>query len=249
MEEKKILVFSIALEGYSFLFRHCLNTQRNYCKRFGFDYLVVDKAPRPLLAFEAAWLKIFLLRSAIKRNYDWVAFIDADCEIRDHAPSFVKSLSDFKKEGVFMAHGFSGRINSGVIFMKNTAEALDYLEEVIKNGDNKVAEEDAALYENGHMIRYGKNNDHVHIIDYKKWNNNSSFDPDSYIQHYSGGILRGRYLRQHPWLHKFYRYLKRGRRIKRRFSKEPSESSMNNIAALLPYYHQVYAAFATTKRS
>ncbi len=117
MEKKKVLVFSIALEGYLQLFKSCLDSQREYCKRYGIEFLLIEEAPRKLQPFEAAWLKIFLLRSALKGDYEWIAFLDADCEVRNHAPFFVSEFTEkYKGKSLFMSHGFSERINSGVIF-------------------------------------------------------------------------------------------------------------------------------------
>ncbi|MDX1470605.1 MAG: hypothetical protein R3213_03840 [Flavobacteriaceae bacterium] len=205
IKENRVLVFSISLGGYSSLFRDCIESQKRYCSRFGFAYTNIKSAPRNLLAAEAAWLKVFLLREALKCDYDWIAFIDADCEIREHAPSFEAVLSEKQSKHIFMCHGFSGRINSGVIFLKNTPQARSYLDMVLTNRRKELPEEDKALYENGHMIHYGKNNIDLEILDFKKWNNNRFIDPNSYIQHYSGGILREEYLKSHPRARKRYK--------------------------------------------
>lgn len=244
MKEKKILVFSIALEGYSNLFKDCIRSQKEYCKKYGFNYILINKAPRNLLPKEAAWLKLFLLQAALKCDYEWIAFIDADCEIRTHTPSFVNVLQKYKKEkSVFMAHGFSGRINSGVIFMRNSRESIYYLELVINNGDQEVPMEDKALYENGHMIHYGKNNPYVQIIEAEKWNNNFCLLEDSYIQHYSGGILREKYLKERPISKLRYKTFKRLRnRINNIFGAR-SKTSMKEIQSLIFYYSKKYKGF------
>jgi hypothetical protein len=238
----KVLVFSIALEGYSGLFKPCIETQRAYCKAHGFTYILVDKSPRTLLPTEAAWLKIFLLREVLKAGYKWVAFIDADCEIRPHTPSFREYFEEYgTNQNIFLANGFSGRINSGVIFMKFSVEALDYLDTVIKNGDHPVSEEDKAPYENGHMIAYGKNNPNIHIIESKKWNNNSRPDKNSYIQHYSGGILRQLYLNEHKNLHFLFKQKKRLWNLKNRFKKvNKTTTSMNEMNFLLNFYRKKF---------
>lgn len=236
-----ILVFSIALEGYSKLFQSCIDSQREYCSRYGFKYILVDQAPRKLQRAEAAWLKIFLLRSALKCDYNWIAFIDADCEIRKHAPSFIQEFEKFKDKSIFLAPGFSGRINSGVIFLKNTEEAIGYLEKVIKNGDYEVPNEDKALYENGHMIHYGKNHPYVQLIEAVKWNNNFHLDQNSYFQHYSGGILREQYLTSKgiskPTTSSFSKIRKK---VKSIFSSEKKIISMAKIDVLLPFYLWAY---------
>lgn len=240
---RKVLVFSIALEGYAQLFKPCIKTQREYCKKHNFNYVLINKSPRALLPTEAAWLKIFLLRAALKSNYDWIAFIDADCEIRPHTPAFPEELKKYDLQKIFMSHGFSGRINSGVIFIKNSEEAYNYLDKVIKNGDDPVPKEDRAPYENGHMISYGKDNPDIKIINAVNWNNNSELNKESYIQHYSGGPLRSTYLKKHNDLWFFYRQLRRIMNLKNRFKNKPKNTSMAQINNLLDYYKERYPAF------
>lgn len=248
MNKNDVLVFSIALEGYSGLFRSCIKSQKAYCLRSNFDYVLIKKAPRFLLPTETAWLKLFLLRSALECDYKWVGFIDADCEVSIHAPSFVQEMEIFNNaRSIFMAHGFSGRINSGVIFMKNSKEALEYLEKVIQNGDDPVSKEDKALYENGHMIHYGKNNPNVQIIDSVKWNNNTFLNKQSHIQHYSGGKLRMKYLEDHPASKYKYLIMRKIRKISRSFSSNKSTTSMNEINSLLSFYHKAYPMFTGKK--
>lgn len=207
---QQVLLFTIALNGYAELFSSCIETHREYCKKYGFACQVVRHAPSSISAGNSAWLKIYLLREALKSHYNWVCFIDSDCEIRNHTPDFRIEMSKLSHNAsVYMAHGFSGRINSGVIFMKNTPKAMAYLNEVIKNKDNPVPDEDRAPFENGHMIKYGKNNPDVEIISNKYWNNNIEFNPESYIQHYSGGKLRPFYLKKHPLASKIYQLKKK----------------------------------------
>lgn len=245
MNKEKILVFSIALEGYSQLFKNCISSQRKYCEKFNLDYVVVNKSPRKLLPMEAAWLKLFLLRSALLTNkYNWIAFIDADCEIRDFSPLFINDLKKYDDiKSIFMAHGFSGRINSGVILVKNTPEALLYLNNVINHGDSPVPIEDEALYENGHMIHFGKTNPAVQILESVKWNNNQTIDEKSFIQHYSGGILREQYLKEHPFRKSFYKIKKRLKRYYYKFSSRTTKTSMQEINSLLPFYKKIYPVF------
>lgn len=216
---KDTLLFSIALNGYDKLFRECIYTQQRYSKKFSFKYCLINKGPQKLTGEESAWLKLYLLREALQCGYEWLGFIDADCEVREHTPDFRTCLSSGTKASIFMANGFSGRINSGVIFMKNTPEAKAYLDEVIKNRENPVPEEDQAPFENGHMIKYGKHNPSVEIINNRLWNNNIEFDPGSYIQHYSGGKLRPLYLKEHTIAKRIYLLRKKWELYTRKYNK------------------------------
>ncbi|MCM8569190.1 hypothetical protein NE848_07360 [Gramella jeungdoensis] len=238
--KNRVLVFSIALGGYASLFRDCIESQKKYCSRFDFGYINLKKSPYVLAPAEAAWLKVFLLREALSCDYDYIAFVDADCEIRKHAPSFVEVLRKKPSKHIFMCHGFSGRINSGVIFLKNTPQAHTYLETVLDNRHKKVPEEDKALYENGHMIHYGKNNADVEILDFKKWNNNHYLDPTSYIQHYSGGILREKYLKSHTLARKRYKLTQKIRKYGRKFLKRTEQGKENGLEKSLEFFRKNY---------
>jgi len=157
--------------------------------------MLIDEAPRSLRPAEAAWLKIPLLSAALKSSkYDWVAFLDADCEVRKTTPDFPEVL-DEREGSVFVAPGYSGRINSGVIFAKSNDDSVGFFQQVIDAADSEVPEEDRAPYENGHMISFGKKCPAVHLIEHHKWNNNSSRSKESCIQHYSNGKLRGWYMK------------------------------------------------------
>lgn len=240
MTKKGVLIFSVALEGYASIFQDCILTQHEYCQKQNFKYLLVDQAPRKLEPFEAAWLKVFLLRSALKGDYEWIAFLDADCEVRSHTPSFVKEFEKQEGKSVFMAHGFSERINSGVIFIKNSKGAQDYLEKVINNGNKEVPDEDKAPYENGHMIHYGKNNPYVHIIDFGKWNNNRIFEKQSYIQHYSGGKLRKEFLIGSSTKERKQKHPTILERIKSFYRTKSFKPTMKDIQSLVPFYQEFY---------
>ncbi|WP_156126374.1 putative nucleotide-diphospho-sugar transferase [Hymenobacter sp. DG25B] len=192
MKIEKTFVFSIALGGYALLFRKCINSHKEYCQKYGYEYKIIDKSKEDLTPSAAAWLKIVMIINALESGYESVFFIDADCLVRSHTPP----VEDVFTEGqsIYMANGHSGRLNSGIIIVKNTPEALDFFKNVLNNCEKPVPDEDFAIYENGHMIHYGKTNPAVGVIPYELWNNTVAIDERSYIQHYSGGGLRITYL-------------------------------------------------------
>jgi len=193
---KKALVFSIALEGFERTYSGCIQSHIRYCKKNGYKYLLVREAPYRLHPHEAAWLKVPLMLAALSAGYEWVFFLDADCEVRPHAPDFTKYLEQLSpKHSIFMAPGFSGRINSGVIFGKNQPDTLEFLNTILAHADSAIPNpEDIAPYENGHFIFWGKKNHSLYLLEHSLWNNNSQIDSNSYIQHYSRGKIRDLYL-------------------------------------------------------
>lgn len=253
-----VLVFSIALEGFDHLFGDCIQTHIKYCRHFNYQYVLVNRAPRRLCREEAAWLKVPLIRAALAANYEWVAFLDADCEIRSHAPGFSEYLSArSESKTVFMAPGFSGRINSGVIFARKAPASLGFFDTLVSNADVAIPAEDSVGWgENGHFIYFGKESPAVYLLEHDLWNNNSRLDDHSYIQHYVRGPLREWYManRVEPRENNnafrvFITHL--SRLMLQRFQRESSQPEKplvisESIHQLLPYYKKKYPAFRSS---
>jgi len=193
----KGFVFSIALEGYEKTFEACIESQKEYCLKHNYQYVLINTSPRKMKPKEAAWIKIPLILAALNTGYEWVAFIDSDCEIRENTPPFDAYFADEAEKSIFMATGKSGRLNSGVIFIKNEPAAVEYFKTILANADITVPSEDRTSFENGHIIHYGKGNNNIYVLDHTIWNNNSLLNQESYIQHYSSGILRDWFYKTH----------------------------------------------------
>ena len=191
-------MFTIALNGYEKTFKDCIDSQREYCNKNNYEYVVIDYSPRAMQPIEAAWIKIPLILSALKNKYQWVAFIDSDCEIREFTPPFDQYLSEKDDEkSLFISLGKSQRLNSGVMIIRNSPESVKFFEDVYGFIDSKVPDTDKTPFENGHIIYFGKNNSNIFVLDHNTWNNNSVIDDQSYIQHYSSGLLREYYFKKY----------------------------------------------------
>lgn len=188
-DKKKLIkvCFTVALNGYEKKFESCILSQFRYSMRYGYKYYCITSMPWLMTPRQSAWSKVAIIRKMMQKNVDQVAFIDADCEVRPHAPKFEDLLNNAQ---MAMALGKSGRLNSGVMFINKSTDVIKYLDTIISNSDKPVPKEDRTAYENGHFIHYAKNVDFINKIDHLKWNNNSVLDPMSYVQHYSGGDLR-----------------------------------------------------------
>ncbi|MFQ3288857.1 MAG: hypothetical protein ACI93V_001077, partial [Alteromonadaceae bacterium] len=68
----KTLIFSIALNGYQLLYRHCINSHRAYAKKYGYEYLVISRPYFTALGVECCWLKLTLMLEALKAGSDTV---------------------------------------------------------------------------------------------------------------------------------------------------------------------------------
>ena len=188
----KTLVFSIGTNGFDVAYRACIRTHRRYAETHGYDHVLV-RCPYFVWHFSAhdsAWLKIPLILGALSRGYDWILFVDADCEIRPTCPP-VQSVERSGK-AIYVANGFSGRPNSGVVIVKRTPEAIDFFRRILQAADRSdLPEEDRAPYENGHFIHYAKSCEAVEILE-SAWNNNRDGSLPDFVRHYTGP-LKGAY--------------------------------------------------------
>lgn len=182
------LVFSIGMNGYRWAWRACIRSHRHYAARFRFDYACVD-LPWTVPAAEAAWLKLALIVRALEGgSYDWILFVDADARLQSRCPDF----RDVAVQGhdVFMAHGHSGRLNSGVIVVRRSDASLRFFRDVVADCDGTVSTPDVAPYENGHVIKHGKADPVVGRLE-RRWNNTADPDLDDYVRHFTGPMSVG----------------------------------------------------------
>jgi len=184
-----VLIFTVGQNGYASTWRKCVLSQRRYAKKWGFEYIAVTRplsVPEPALS---AWLKVPLTLAALRAGYEWVVFLDADCEISESAPDFRDGLQP--DGAVFAAAGRTGRFNSGVIFTRNGAAAESFFGSLYSSVTDIISEEDRARlkYENGNFIHIARKLNSVVTLDLG-WNN--SFDPDldDNIRHYAGDMRK-----------------------------------------------------------
>ena len=182
----KTLLFTIATNGYAGLYRVCIQSQKQYATRNGYDYVVVNR-PQWILRHsgsDSAWLKVPLILGGFNNGYDVVAFIDADCQILGKCPPL---YTLFKASAlIYVAHGFSGRINSGFIVSRNDEGSHRFFSDLLASAYSySLPAEDIAPYENGYFINKGKNSPIVHILD-SCWNNNHVPKSTDFVRHYTG---------------------------------------------------------------
>jgi hypothetical protein len=238
----KTLVFTIAQNGYGAAYLTCIASQRAYAKRIGAEYVSVTKPRSVPAAALSAWLKVPLMLHALESGYDWVAYIDADCEVKQDAPDFRKELASSPKQ-VFMALGRSGRVNSGVMIARRGEESEAYFARVLGSATEKIPAEDRAdlKYENGNVIYVTRLTDAVDTLP-GEWNN--SIDPGlrDHIRHYTGP-MRAQLRRSLP-RELQYRVIKfvQSKRLAA-FARQPESRSDEFVADLQRIEDQAVAAF------
>jgi hypothetical protein len=190
------LIFTVAQNGYGVGYAKCLASHARYAQRLGATYVAVTRPYRVAEPALCAWLKISLLLQALRAGHDWVAFVDADCMIRECAPDF--RIACTSSRSVYMAKGRSDRINSGVIFARGDAKAVLFFQQVMQSLTANIPAE-ARLnlkYENGNVIYCASLGPFVEVIPHV-WNN--TFEPtlDDHFRHFTGP-MRDEYRRSWP---------------------------------------------------
>lgn len=185
------LVISMGFNGYQWLYDKNRKTHEAYCKRHGYEYVFIEKPAFTPLMMECAWLKIPLIVSALESGRPWVLYVDADIEIKPTTPAIETIIEDGKS--IYMANGFSGRLNSGFILTANNNDLIEILRTILREALNPLPpEDDVGWGENGHVIHFVKDFPGLKTLTFE-WNNNQFPDSDDFIRHYSAGIMREHY--------------------------------------------------------
>ncbi|MFT6988487.1 MAG: hypothetical protein ACJASL_000449 [Paraglaciecola sp.] len=198
----KVLVFSIALNGYQWLYKDCIASHKRYADRHSYTYQVVTRPYATSIGVECCWLKLTLMIEALDNGYDAVLFVDADAYIQIEAPKLSSVLLPDKY--IYLAKSYSGRYNSGVMLIKNHSKIRRLLNTIITSRHQPIsAENDVGWGENGHIIEYTKHCQFVSTLN-RSWNN--TYDPElnDYIRHFSFGPLRTNF-----WLNLSHKILAR----------------------------------------
>lgn len=187
-DKKNVMVFSVAVNYYDLIFSGNIESQKAYAERYGYDYFCF-KGEHLLDIKVAAWLKIALIREYLEMNYELVMFVDADCYVRDNTPNITQLIK--REKFIYLAKGFSGRVNTGMMIIKNSIESNAFIQTLLVNCEKHVKEQDWG--ENGHVIHFCRDLAGLEIVD-RRWNNNTSWEMKDYIRHYCGGTtFRSRY--------------------------------------------------------
>lgn len=242
--QSNVLVFSIAQNGYDFIYSKCIKSQQLYASKNSYEYVLVNRPRWVNSPEESAWLKIPLILVGLCRGYEWVLFVDADAEIRPQAPK-VESL-EVSRKSLYLVHGHSGRVNSGVIIAKNTADTKAFFQQVLSAVETDVPEEDKAPYENGHVIHFSRKCEYVYILD-QCWNNTVDLTLNDFIRHYTGPMRQ--HYRKPIFSQLKVRALKTQMMIRTQLAKmtglysEPHESIKHSLESLTQFCQDEFSAF------
>lgn len=184
----KPLIISMGFNGYQWAYARNVRTQKVYASAHGYDYVFVEKPALTRLLMECAWLKIPLMLSALAAGRPWVLFVDCDIEVKHGTPA-METLFEEDKD-LYMANGFSGRLNSGMILARNRPGVVSLLRTTLNDALKPIPpEDDVGWGENGHIIHYAKNYSGLKLLP-TEWNNNQNPELADYFRHYSAGPMR-----------------------------------------------------------
>jgi len=185
------LIFTVALNGYQWRYRSLIKTQQAYAQRFGHHYLAITQPWASNLGLEVAWLKVRVIVEALRLGYQQVMFLDADTRVAPDAPDIMELLHS--SYSIFAARGYSGRFNSGVLLVKNDAQARHFFKQLLSSATMPIPKEDEVGWgENGHFIHLAKHSDIVGELS-PVWNNNQYPGLKDYVRHYSRGPLHNEF--------------------------------------------------------
>lgn len=188
----KTLIFSIALNGYQWIYNKELNSHKRYADKFDYDYQAVTRPYFSSLGVECCWLKLTLMRTALLSGYQRVMFIDADAMVKDECPG-VETLF-IPNKYIYMAKGHSDRFNSGVLIARQNKQVIAWLTHVIDSRMLNVENKNSVGWgENGHIIESSQNCSFICEID-QKWNNTYDLNMQDFIHHKNCGPLRQGFL-------------------------------------------------------
>lgn len=187
-----LVVLNVHTPRYKRLFRNALSTQRAYAERYGYAYH--SEALRQEDAARAKWRKLEMVEQLLKAH-GCVLLLDADCFVMDSAPDVREELIPGKD--IYMAKGRSGRFNSGVMLVRSTDLATEFVHRIVAgrytmeiDPENRVS----AAGENGHVIQLSMSPEFAPTIAELSsiWNENRTDAGEGYILHLVTGPLRGR---------------------------------------------------------
>jgi hypothetical protein len=179
-----MILLTIATNNLADRYKEFIATHRLYAERYGYTHVLVAQSRTRLNEYQSAWLKIPLIELLLRRGP--VLYVDADAEIKKIAPPIESLIVPGKQ--IYMAHGWSGRFNAGVIFATSYHE---FFRNIRAQYLKRIPRRDRAPYENGHVIHFAKNDSRVQRIDIR-WNNAVDKDLPDYIRHYTGTLRKYR---------------------------------------------------------
>lgn len=198
MTSPNMIIFSVALNGYAWMYKACIDSHRNYADRIGCRYVNIRRPWVSRLGGECCWLKISVLKQLLDQGHETVLVLDADTFVDAQAPDIRGIMRD--RHHLYMAKGTSGEFNSGVMLVRNTPQTKAFFTRLLEYQGREHAKDDPVGWgENGHLITLLKQSP-LAVEMGQQWNNTGDISMSDYIRHYNHGPLRDQFF--HVLFHK-----------------------------------------------
>lgn len=106
-------------------------SNQRYYRKYGFDFLC--KGELLTVTRHASWSKILLLQQCLKKDYDYVIWIDDDILIMNYNIDFRDIIDKYKPENIMVDDNLNigeWKINCGMLVCKNNDKTKEMLKEV-----------------------------------------------------------------------------------------------------------------------
>lgn len=185
-------MINISTPSYAEKYKRELQSQKAYAAKYGYDFYHINiNQENP---GTAKWSKVENMIHFLDRYYI-VLLLDSDCYVRPNAPDIISQIEHGKT--IYMAKGYSGRFNSGVILAVSSVLSREYFRKVLSSRNNTVSAQSFVnkTGENGHIIEISNHPKYHHIFKQLSfiWNNNKFPQRADFIRHYSSGPMKAIY--------------------------------------------------------
>ena len=123
-----IVICTVALGAeYCDVVSPCLDSHKSYAQRHGYQYAILERGPisgdRPY-----AWMKLPLILRLLQDGAKRILYIDADAMITNQKIPLEVYFEQFENRADMFLTEEAGGVNSGIIFIANTAGSRRILE-------------------------------------------------------------------------------------------------------------------------
>jgi hypothetical protein len=179
-----IIFYCVASPDYITKYQLCIDSQKTYCQKNNYSYLLDDK-----ISENYYWKKIEGVKQ-FYNTYDIVVIIDADCEITNKCPPLETIINE---SSIYYVLGISGRPNSGFLPIRTNSRGKEFITDIISKKEKECPRKYVMKGENGVVIwSLDENNISTKELPLM-WNCSNPENIDTaYIIHYTN-LMRNKY--------------------------------------------------------
>jgi len=148
------ILLTVADPAFQIRWDFCVHSHKAYAARHGLTHIIYEAGSAGL---NLQWSKLWYILKHLENGQN-IFFVDADAAITPATPYFKEWMDKFPEKSLFIAHGISGRPNSGVMMLRPTGRLKEFLRHVLNHRLDRMPPEDyvSETDENGHLIHFLK---------------------------------------------------------------------------------------------